>query len=123
MAYVQPSEFQVLTSAYSAEFGQANGGTVNTITKSGGNDVHGTAFWFFRSGDMDARDRFATINPPEHRNQAGGTVGGPIKEDKLFLFLSAEFQRRNFPLVSSIPGNANVNSTFNGIDTLPVWRL
>ena len=104
-------EFQVLTSSYSSEFGKANGGTVNTITKSGGNDVHGTAFWFFRSGDMDARDRFATINPPEHRNQAGGTVGGPIKKDKLFFFVSAEFQRRNFPLVSSILGNANVNST------------
>jgi outer membrane receptor protein involved in Fe transport len=104
-------EFQVLTSSYSAEFGQSDGGTVNTITKSGGNDMHGTAFWFFRNGDLDARDRFATINPPEDRNQAGGTIGGPIKKDKLFFFLSTEFQRRNFPLVSSILGNANVNST------------
>ena len=104
-------EFQVLSSSYSAEFGKSSGGTVNTITKSGGNDVHGTAFWFFRNRTLDARDRYAFINPPEVRHQAGGTIGGPIKKDKLFYFVSTEFQRRNFPLVSSILGNASVNST------------
>jgi len=109
-------EFQVLTSSYSAEFGRASGGVVNTITKSGTNNIHGTAFWFFRNRTMDAIDRFSLVNgspfnPPEVRHQYGGTIGGPIKKDKLFLFFDAEDQWRHFPLVSNVLGNSSVNST------------
>jgi hypothetical protein len=100
-------EFQVLTSAYSAEFGRANGGVVNTITKSGTNDIHGTFFWFFRNRTLDAIDRYALVNgsyfnPPEVRHQVGGTLGGPIKKDKLFAFFDTEIQRRHFPMVDTI---------------------
>jgi hypothetical protein len=111
-------EFQVLTSAYSAEFGKSNGGTINTITKSGTNNLHGTIFEFFRNRTLDAIDRYSTVNvngvispfdPPEKRNQFGGTIGGPIKKDKLFAFFNYEGQRRTFPMVDSITGNANVN--------------
>ncbi len=80
-------EFQVLTSNYAAEYGRASGGVVNTITKSGTNDYHGTFFWYFRNRTLDARDRYAAINPPEVRHQTGGTIGGPIKKDKLFFLL------------------------------------
>lgn len=102
-------EFQVLASNYSAEYGRASGGVINTITKSGTNDVHGTFFWFFRNRTLDARDRYAAINPQDIRNQIGGTLGGPIKKDKLFAFFDTEIQRRNFPLSSSIV-NPSVNS-------------
>src|SRR5580658_4202098 len=104
-------EFQVVSSNVSAEYGRAMGGVVNTVTKSGTNQFHGTAFYFLRSTGFDARDPFATfslptgqvvgINPSEHFLQTGGTVGGPIVKNKLFLFLSADITRRNFPFVDS----------------------
>ena len=100
-------EFQVQTSGYSAEFGRAVGGVINTVTKSGTNQYHGSGFWFFRNRTLNATDPYAKYNPPEHRNQSGGSVGGPIAKDKLFFFLNGEFTRRQFPLVDSI-----VNPTF-----------
>jgi Carboxypeptidase regulatory-like domain/TonB dependent receptor len=108
-------EFQVLTSAYSAEFGRADGGIVNTITKSGTNDIHGTFFWFFRNRTLDAIDRYAIVNgsyfdPPEVRHQTGGTIGGPLKKNKLFAFFDTEFQRRTFPMIDNVI-NSSVNAS------------
>jgi len=95
-------EFQVQTSGYSAEFGRAVGGVINTVIKSGTNSYHGSAFWYFRNRTLNAQDRYATVNPPEWRHQAGATIGGPIKKDRLFFFGSAEITRRNFPLSDTI---------------------
>lgn len=95
-------EFQVLTNGYSAEFGRASGGVINTVTRSGGNDVHGTGYWFFRNQNFNARDTFSDVNPKERRDQFGGSIGGPIKKDKLFYFFNAEATRRDFPLVASL---------------------
>jgi hypothetical protein len=95
-------EFQVMTANYSAEFGRAAGGIVNTVTRSGANDIHGTGYWFFRNENFNARDRYALFNPPETRNQYGGSIGGPIKKDKLFYFFNGEAQRRDFPIASSL---------------------
>jgi hypothetical protein len=109
-------EFQVLSAVPSAEFGRANGGVINTVTKSGGNDLHGTAYWFFRNRSLNARDRYAAFNPSEVRHQTGATLGGPIKKDKLFYFGNVEITRRHNPLVSSLVNNA-INSaaqTWNG---------
>src|SRR5213593_2310037 len=100
-------EFQVLSNGYAAEFGRASGGVINTVTRSGSNAVHGTGYWFFRNQDFNARDRYATINPDEKRNQFGGSLGGPIKRDKLFYFFNGEFVRRNFPLINRL-----INPTF-----------
>lgn len=104
-------EFQVVSTNFSAAYGRAMGGVVNTVTKSGGNMFHGSAFYFLRSTGFDARDPFATfslpsgqlvgINPSEHFVQTGGTVGGPIIKNKLFFFLSTDITRRNFPFVDS----------------------
>jgi hypothetical protein len=104
-------EFQVVSTNFSAAYGRAMGGVVNTVTKSGGNLFHGSAFYFLRSTGFDARDPFATfstasgavvgINPSEHFVQTGGTVGGPIIKNKLFFFLSTDITRRNFPFVDS----------------------
>ncbi len=102
-------EFQVLASNYSAEYGKASGGVVNTITKSGTNEFHGTGFWYFRNRTLDARDRYAQINPPEWRHIFGATLGGPIVKDKLFFFADTEIQRRHFPMVDNII-NSSVNA-------------
>lgn len=94
-------EFQVVSADFSAEYGRAMGGVVNTVTKSGTNAFHGGAFYFLRSTGFDARDPFSPFNPTEHRIQTGGTVGGPIIKDKLFFFLSTDITRRNFPMTDS----------------------
>jgi len=95
-------EFQVLSDGYSAEFGRAMGGIINTVTRSGSNQYHGTAYEFFRNRTLNATDRYSTFNPPEWRHQAGGSLGGPIKKDKLFFFANYELVRRNFPALNRI---------------------
>ncbi len=95
-------EFQVLSDGYSAEFGRAMGGIINTVTRSGTNEYHGTAYEYFRNRTLDARDRYATFNPKEWRHQAGATLGGPIKKDKLYFFTNFELVRRDFPGLNRI---------------------
>jgi Carboxypeptidase regulatory-like domain/TonB dependent receptor-like, beta-barrel len=87
-------EFNVQTSALPAEYGQHSGGAINVVSKSGTNEFHGDAFEFVRNADFNARDYF-TFSPSSpngasdnlKRNQFGGTVGGPIKKNKLFFFV------------------------------------
>ena len=95
-------EFQVLSSGYSAGFGRASGGIINTVTRSGSNTPYGTAYWFFRNRALNARDPYASVNPPEHRHQAGGSIGGKFVQDKFFYFFNTEIHRRDFPLVASL---------------------
>ncbi len=97
-------EFAVQTSVATAEFGRGTGGQVNIVTKSGTNQFHGTAFEYLRNSVLDAADFFTNKNKgtknPLHRNQYGGTVGGPIFKDKMFFFLSYEGFRQVAPTVS-----------------------
>ncbi|MGC9971351.1 MAG: TonB-dependent receptor [Bryobacteraceae bacterium] len=95
-------EFQVVSSNYSAEYGRAMGGIVNTVTRGGSNALHGSGYWFYRSTAFDARDPFQMSVPSEKRQQIGGSLGGPIKKDKLFYFVNTEVTRRNFPMASSL---------------------
>src|ERR1700674_4070502 len=79
-----------------AEYGWKPGGIVNVGIKSGTNAIHGTAFAYGREGSWDARNVFNPAPnpiPPVQLEQFGATVGGPIKKDKLFYFLSFEDQR------------------------------
>lgn len=107
-------EFQVNTSNYSAEFGRSAGGVVNTVTKSGTNEFHGSAFWYYRPDEWAARNPFSfqsiltssgtqlvPLKPEDKRHQFGGSVGGPIVKDKFFFFFSYDQQRRNFPGVAA----------------------
>ncbi|MCU0227679.1 MAG: TonB-dependent receptor [Bryobacterales bacterium] len=110
-------EFQVLSNNYSAEFGRAIGGVVNTLTRSGSNELHGTAFWFYRDQNLNARDRYAPLNPEEKRNQLGGSVGGPIVKDRIFFFANSEITRRNFPLVSGMTTAPLFNSNGDFVGT------
>lgn len=79
-------EFSVQSTNMSAEYGNAVGGVVNVVSKSGTNQVHGDVFEFLRNGDMNARNFFAPAQDQIKRNQFGGSVGGPILKDRLFYF-------------------------------------
>lgn len=112
-------EFQVVTSNFLPEYGRASGGVINTITRSGTNGIHGTAYWFFRNRTLNATDPTAQgINPPEWRHQAGLSVGGPIKKDKLFYFFNGELQRRQNPILSS-----NISSTLFNPQGVPTGAV
>ncbi len=94
-------QFQVNANGYAAETGRAGGGVINVVTKSGANQVHGNAFWFYRDRYLNANTFFnksrGIARQPYHFNQYGGTIGGPIKKDKLFYFLSFDGQRNLNP--------------------------
>jgi len=95
-------EFKVQSGAYSAEFGQASGAEINVVLRSGTNAFHGGLFEFVRNRHMDAKNYFDLPDRPGavpgqcgpiprlDRNQFGGTLGGPIRKDKLFFFISDE---------------------------------
>lgn len=98
-------EFQIIASNYMPEFGRAMGGVVNIVTKSGSNTFHGNVFGFLRHRSLQARNPFSVEVDPATgltravkqaftRVQAGATLGGPIKKDKTFFFLSYETTRR-----------------------------
>ena len=97
-------EFSVQTSVYYAEFGRGSGGQVSIVTKSGTNEFHGGLFEYLRNSDFDATDFFINksggTKTPLHRNQYGGTLGGPIKKNKTFFFASWEGFRQVNPTVS-----------------------
>jgi hypothetical protein len=97
-AGVQPNldsiqEFRLITNSFDAEYGRFSGALMNTITKSGNNRIHGTAFEFLRNDDMDARGFFDTGKGALKRNQFGYAVGGPAIKDKLFWFTDYQGDR------------------------------
>jgi Carboxypeptidase regulatory-like domain len=101
-------EFNVVTDTYGASYGKRDGAQVSIVTTSGTNELHGTAFEFLRNSALDARNYFDQSTIPEfQRNQFGGSLGGPIKKDKLFLFGNYEGFRQNWGLsaVTLVPDN------------------
>jgi hypothetical protein len=97
-------EFQISTQRFSAVNGRSEGAAINVITKSGSNNIHGSAFGFFRDQALNADQKlpdpsdpsgFSKSNPPYSRQWFGGSVGGPIKKDKLFAFFAMERQREH----------------------------
>src|SRR5947208_15028822 len=81
-------EYNVIQNTYGAEYGKPAGGQIAVVTSSGSNTWHGSGFEYLRNSALDARNFFdqTTSTPPFKRNQFGGTLGGPIKKDKLFIF-------------------------------------
>jgi Carboxypeptidase regulatory-like domain/TonB dependent receptor-like, beta-barrel/TonB-dependent Receptor Plug Domain len=101
-------EFSVITSNYSAEYGKTSGGVVNAITRSGTNQIHGSAYEFLRNSSLDAKNYFDDPTqsiPPFKRNQFGGTIGGPIQKDKTFFFTDFEAirQSKGITTVATVP--------------------
>ncbi|HTS28564.1 MAG TPA: carboxypeptidase regulatory-like domain-containing protein [Bryobacteraceae bacterium] len=116
-------EFSVQTSNYSAKYGGNAGGVVNIVTRSGTNDLHGTAYEFVRNADFNARNFFAAKRDPLKRNQFGGVFGGPVDiprvyngKNKTFFFLSYQGTRiHTIGSTSSeyVPTTANLDGDFS----------
>ena len=88
-------EFQVLVSQFPAEFGQSSGLILNTITRSGTNQLHGRGYYFHRDDALDARNAFALTRASFEQKQMGGWLGGPIVKDRAHFFAAYEGTRRN----------------------------
>jgi Carboxypeptidase regulatory-like domain len=89
------AEFRVLTNNFDAQYGNYSGGVVTVVTKSGTNNFHGTGFEFLRNTALDARNFFSPERSFFRQNQYGGTVGGPIKKNKLFFFADYQGTRQS----------------------------
>lgn len=128
-------EFQVNTSNYSAEYGRAAGGVVNTVTRSGANRLHGNAFFFDRDNAWGARNPFTQlaqlqpdgavaavpVAPTDNRQQWGIAGGGPLRADRIFWFFTYDQFHRNFPAVSrpdNITAFFNRSLTSSQLETL-----
>ncbi len=98
-------EFQVAQSNFLPEYGRSLGGGINTVVRSGSNVFHADGFYYFRNASMGALDPVAkaagATQTFEQRQQLGGSIGGPIRRDRLFFFANYDQQIRNFPLLTS----------------------
>src|SRR5712675_1753411 len=123
-------EFQLILSNYNAEYGRATGGVINIVTKSGSNEIHGDIFGYFRNKSFQSRNPFSgQVNPATGildpvkqaytRTQSGFTVGGPLKKDKTFYFLSYEYTQREESGFSSI-GLGNYGMTVGSVPCIQV---
>jgi len=88
------AEFKLITNDYAAEYGHALAGVTSFTLKSGTNSIHGSLFEFFRNEKLDARGFFPLVKAPTRQNEFGGTVGGPIRKNQTFYFVSADSFRR-----------------------------
>lgn len=79
-------EFRVSSNSYGAEQGRAGGAVVNVVTKSGSNHFHGSAFYYLRDSSFGATNPFLAFKPHNRQQQVGGTIGGPLKRNKIFFF-------------------------------------
>ncbi len=115
------SQFQVVTYGYSVEFGRSTGGILNATTKSGTNGFHGSGFLFARNSALAWTDAFGR-EAISDLYQSGGSVGGPIKKDKIFFFSAFEYQKNTVPHVvifhkldgftpTSLPSGCGENTT------------
>jgi carboxypeptidase family protein/TonB-dependent receptor-like protein len=136
-------EFSVVTTNYAAEYGRTSGAVVNAVLKAGTNGFHGDVYWFLRDEGLDAKNFFDTskVIAPFHRNQFGGSAGGPIIKNKTFFFADYEGVRQAKSLTSrdtvpsvaarggllcslcaktqQLPNNpSDPNGTTNGVDNV-----
>src|SRR6185503_11888159 len=115
-------EFKVDNSTFSAEYGQSSGAIVNIATRSGGNEIQGELFEFFRNDALDARNFFEHMfskPAPFKRNQFGGSLSGPIIKNKTFFFVSYEGlrQRQGLNLNSLVLSDAQRASATDPVIT------
>jgi hypothetical protein len=127
------SELKITTTAYDAEFGQASQAVISAQTKSGTNDLHGSLFEYRRDQRLAARDPFAQANPipgtggkyipPTLWNQFGGSLGGPIKHDKMFYFgdYQANRQHTGGSQLQRVPTAAERAGDLSGLNT-PIFN-
>jgi outer membrane receptor protein involved in Fe transport len=112
-------EMKVQTNLYSAEYGRTSGGVINFVTKSGTNDFHGSLFEFFRNEKMDARNFFDGAKKPSYKqNQYGGSIGGPIRKNRMFFFGDYEGSRlrQGQTFTSTVPTVGARQGNFSGLN-------
>ena len=115
------AEFSLLTNTYSAQFG-GNGAVVNAVSRSGTNSFHGSGYEFLRNSALDAANFFENANnapkAPFRQNQFGGSLGGPIKKDKLFFFVNDEELRNSLgqTVIALVPDANAHNGIVNGVN-------
>jgi hypothetical protein len=113
------AEFTVETNNVPAEFGRFNGGVVNVATRSGSNELHGSAYDFFRNQNLNARNYFAPTGhkPDYRRNVYGGTLGAPILHNRLFVFVDFQGvkQRIGVTRISTVPTENERKGIFSGV--------
>lgn len=110
-------EFQVMANSYSPEFGRSASGAINILTKSGGNQVRGAGFYFRRDDAYDKPNFFAQNVPPFKIEQYGATVGGPVKQNRLFYFASWEKRANDRSVQVNIPVSVRDFAQALGYDT------
>src|SRR5215211_4743796 len=129
-------EFRVDSNNFPAEFGTGTGGQVSVVTKSGGNQFHGSGFEYLRNDALDAANFFDNIvgqKSPLKLNQFGGSLGAPIKQDRLFFFGSYEGYRLRAGInsIEAVPGSASrlcttgtgtINCNATSVSLLPAFR-
>ena len=111
------AEFRILTNNFDAEYGNYTGGVVNVVTKSGSNALHGSGFEFLRNTALDARNFFSPERSFYRQNQFGGTVGGPIRRNRIFYFGDYQGTRQSEGVDTGlIPVPSHANRTGNLAD-------
>ena len=123
-------QFIVITNSYDAEKGMASAATIQVVTKSGTNDLHGSLFEFHRDNALTARNFFSPISPFLIQNQYGGSVGGPIRHNKTFFFGSyqgtrirqAQFSNSAYPATAD-EKNGNFSNSVGGLPNDPLTGL
>ena len=111
-------EFRVITSNFDPEYGNYNGGLVTVVSKRGGNSFHGNAFEFFRNTGLDARGYFDPTRSTFNQNQFGGTIGGPLRHEKLFFFADYQGTLKNEGVSTgniSVPTIVQRSGNFNDL--------
>ncbi len=113
------AQFQIITNRFDATLGRAARAQVNAQTKSGSNDFHGSLYGYFRSDSLNAADPIAHTVLPYSDQQFGGTIGGPIKHDKLWFFGSVEGERQPLTVILTPTGFNNLTFSLPSKNT--VW--
>jgi len=111
-------EFRVISNNFDAQYGYTTGGIVSVVTRGGTNEWHGNGFEFLRNNVLNAKDYFTKEADPLKRNQFGGSIGGPIIHNKLFIFGNTQFTRERISSSSSgyvVPNNRELAGDFSQI--------
>ena len=97
-------EFRVSKNSYSAELGRSGGAVFNVVTKSGTNQWHGSGFYYLRDSVFDAQQPYADSKPDDRQQQFGGTIGGPIRKDRIFLYAGFDQHLLTVPSIVQFGG-------------------
>ncbi len=101
-------QFRVSSNTYGAELGRSGGAVVNVVTKSGSNQIHGTDFYFLRNSAFDSKNAFMVSKPHSEQHQFGFTLGGPLRRNRAFFFVSFDQHIFHIPTVVQFVNGSNV---------------